>query len=865
MTVAQDLQAIKQTTAHEQAELREKYQQHQLNPNEFLLLHSQHIDCCLSKVIELCPLPDGAALCAVGGYGREQLFPYSDIDILILLANEPQKEDKAKIEMLVQSFWDLGLDIGASVRTIKDCLREAKNDITIETSLLECRYILGNQQLVKQLHKEFFQHHNPQDFFLAKQLEMNQRYARYNNTPYSLEPNCKESPGTLRDIQLIQWLALSNNIQDGWNGLVKANLMTEKEAEVIKKTENNFLRFRIELHLIHQKRDDRILFHVQPLLAEVYGYTAQGGKRPSENFMQDYYGAARIVNLITHFMILNFKNYLFPDSDKRITPIDDDFQKIGQLLDIRHDDAFEKNPSLLLKAFLVLQQHSDLDDFSVRTQRLIWSERKRIDSAFRQNRVNQQIFLEILKHPTGIVHTFRRLSKLKILPRYIPSWQKIVGQMQHDLFHVYTVDQHTLQVIRYMRRFTMPEYAQDNPLAAQLIADFEDVWLLYIAALFHDIAKGRGGDHSELGAIEVRQFAELHQLSSEDTDLLEFLVANHLLLSSVAQKKDLSDPEVIKEFSEKVKTRRRLTALYLLTVADVRGTSPKVWNAWKGQLFQNLYNSTALLFESDHFDRNTILSQRKEQANAIIKLSGLSDNERDRFWSKMDVAYFLRHEASDIAWHTRVLNAHMDTQRTIVRARPVEKSDHMQIVVFTKDKLNLFEIIAAYFYRHRINILDARIHTNTDGYALDSFSVSSETFHNPRDFVSIIENSLAEAIDNANIQALNTTQRKSYSVGAEVRRSRTFPIVPKIELIKDEYGQSWLLTITTTDCPGILYHLAHLFNQHHINLVMAKIMTLGERAEDVFMISSSRLENPKNQLAFERDILEMLNQLILLK
>ncbi len=859
------LLAIRQQIAEQRDKLKAQYQKGKMPADTYLQKHAQLIDKGFKEVVKTLPLPEGAALCAVGGYGRQELYPFSDIDILLLLAQEPNEEDKSRLESLVQSFWDLGLDIGASVRTIEDCLSEAKKDITIETSLLECRYILGSRALVNKLKRVFIEHHDPQDFFQAKHLEFKQRYTRYNNTPYSLEPNCKESPGALRDIQLIHWLARSNQFKEGWESLVEANLMTDKEAEVIRKTEQSFKRFRIELHFIHNKRDDRVLFHVQPMLAEVYGYKAQTGKRPSEMFMQDYYGAARMVNLITHFMLQNFKDYLFPAQDKRVIQLDEDFQSVGQLLDVRADDAFEQNPNLLLKAFLVLQQHPELEDFSVRTQRLIWGNRKLIDANFRADPRNQATFLAILQQPQGIVHTFRRLSKLKILPRYIPIWPKIVGQMQHDLFHVYTVDQHTLQVIRHMRRFTMPEYAQENPLAANLIADFDRSWLLYIAALFHDIAKGRGGDHSTLGAVDVRQFAELHQLSEEDTDLLDFLVANHLLMSNVAQKKDLSDPEVIKSFSEIVKTRRRLTALYLLTVADIRGTSPKVWNAWKGQLLQSLYQSTALLFDGDTFDRNAILSQRKEQANAIIKLAGLSDEQRDRFWSKMDVAYFLRHEASDIAWHTRTLYAHISTEDTIVKARPVDKSDHIQVVVFTRDRSNLFEKIAAYFHQHNINILDARIHTNTDGYALDSFSISSNLIQQPRDFISLIEINLAKAINSDLPDNIDIHRSASLMVGADIRRSRTFPIVPSVELVKDEYSDSWLLSITTTDCPGILYHLASLFNKHHVNLNMAKIMTLGDRAEDVFMIESRHLSNEKHQLAFERDILDTLNRLTKLK
>lgn len=839
-----------------------RYQKKRLSPETFLSKLSQSIDTHIKAIIKHYPLPDDAALCAVGGYGRKELFPFSDIDILILLAHEPKAKDKKRLEKFIQVLWDLGLDIGSSVRTINDCLAEAQKEITIETSLLECRFITGKRRLYHQLIKQFKAIHDPQQFFIAKQLEMKHRYARYNDTPYALEPNCKESPGALRDIQLIRWLALSNNLGRTWVELVHKGFMTQKEADVITKTEHAFKRVRIELHLIHNKRDERVLFHVQPLLAKVYDYEPQANKRASEAFMQDYYGAARLVNLILHFMVQHFSSYLFPEQHARHTVIDDDFQCLGQRLDVRRDTAFEEKPHLLLKAFLVLQQHTELDDFTVRTQRLIWSERKRVDAAFRANPENQKNFLAILQQPTGIVHTFRRLSKLKILPRYIPMWQKIVGQMQHDLFHVYTVDQHTLQVIRNIRRFTMPEYAHENTFASKLMADVDKSWLLYIAALFHDIAKGRGGDHSELGATDVAAFAEQHGLPQDDIDLLVFLVKHHLEMSLVAQKKDLSDPQVIKDFSLIVKNKRYLAALYLLTVADMRGTSPKIWNAWKGQLLQNLYQHTVLLFDADHFDAHTMLSMRKAQANRLIQAKHLSEKERDAFWSIMDIAYFLRHEAADIAWHTYHLHNQTNTEKSIVKAKFIGKSEHLQLFVFTKDKANLFKEIAAYFYIHNINVLDARIHTSAHQYALDSFVLSSPAFSNTKTTVSTLENELSTTLNNSDtIDLSSVNNQRRAVVGSNIRRSRTFPILPTVKLNKDEYSASWLLSIVTTDCPGILYHLSCLFVKHHIHVQMAKIMTLGDRVEDIFLISSPLLNTEKLQLALEKDILELLNQL----
>lgn len=860
------LLAIKHSLEQARQRLMQRYSEKKLSPAALLLGLSRIMDRSFKQILTQVPLPPDSTLCAVGGYGREELYPYSDIDILILIAHTPTSTEKAQIERFVQTLWDIGLEVGSSVRTFQECLDEARNDITIETSLLEIRFILGQEILMQEMQRAFRAQHKPKDFFLAKRIEMNQRYARYNDTAYALEPNCKESPGTLRDIQLIQWLARSNNLGTQWQDLVEANLMTAKEAAEMQRMENNFKRFRIELHLIHNKRDDRVLFHVQPRLAEVYEYQAQAGRRPSEVFMQHYYGAARMVTLITSFMLQNFQEYLFPDQSRTVKLIDEDFQSIGQRLDIRADDAFIRKPTLLLKAFLVLQQRPELNEFTVRTQRAIWDSRLSIDAQFRSNVEHQDIFLQILKQEQGIVHTLRRMSRLRILPMYIPAWRKITGQMQHDLFHIYTVDQHILMVVRNIRRFTMPEHAQEFPLASRLAAELNCTHLLYIAALFHDIAKGRGGDHSDLGALEVREFAEQHRLPAEDVELLVFLVENHLKMSIFAQKRDLSDPMVIKEFSQIVKTRARLTALYILTVADIRGTSPKVWNAWKGQLLESLFHSTMQLLEGDTFDPKTILSQRKKQANAIIRLSGLSDEQRDRFWNTMDVAYFLRHEAIDIAWHTRTLFPHIKTQETIVKARPIEASDSIQIVVFTKDTSNLFKKIASYFYQNQINILDARIHTSTDGYALDSFMVSSEAFGTPLAHVPQIEHGLAQALNNTVKQSeLIEPSRKFLKIGANVRRSRTFPIIPTVDLTPDEYSKSWRLSITATDTPGILYNLAHIFQKHQVNLQMAKVMTLGDRAEDVFIIDGDSLENPRTQLLFERDILDMLNQLTKLK
>lgn len=863
MTTVSPAIAIRNRLNEQKALAIENYRQTRSRPDSLLVALRKQADQAMKDLAAGFPLPAGASLCAIGGYGRGELYPYSDIDLLILLQQPPQDDEKVMLERFVSSLWDLGLDIGHSVRTIDECLSESASDITIETGLLELRYILGNRKLVGALECRFREQLNPQDFFLAKQLELQQRYARYNETPYSLEPNCKESPGGLRDMQTIQWISRAAGLSGSWRDLVSHSIMTRDEAAKCTKAEQAFKRLRIELHILAGKRDDRLMFHTQPLLAEVYRIKATDARRPGEILMQRYYWAARMVYLMSHIMMQSFREFFFPVQDCSVM-IDEDFCRVGQQLDLIADDAFERKPQLLLRAFLVLQQQPEVNDMSAKLQRLIWSSRHRIDAQFRRNPVNKWLFLQILQQPTGVVHTFRRMTMLSILPQYIPVFRRIVGQMQHDLFHVYTVDQHTLMVIRNIRRFTMPEHAQEYPLASRLIADMDRHWLLYIAALFHDIAKGRGGNHSTLGAMEVRKFARDHNLDTEDRELVEFLVEHHLTMSSFAQKRDLSEPSVIQEFADIVGTERRLTALYLLTVADIRGTSPKVWNAWKGKLLEDLYNYTNTALGSDVFDRQSVLAQRKNEAIALVRFSGISDQDRDRFWNTLDVAYFLRHEARDIAWHTRLLYRMLPQVGAQVRARPTENNEGIQVMVYVNDRPDLFEQICSYFYEQRIDILDARIHTTRQGYALDSFVVDSAAIDSDiRSNVPLIEHGLRSRLNEPLPQQHEplSLAGNRYVVGANVRRSRTFPLVPLIELLPDETSQYWRLSITAMDSPGILYALANTFKLHHINLQMAKVMTLGDRVEDIFILGGSALDQPRTQMQFKRDLLAAINNL----
>ena len=856
---AQSIALLRNELAAKRAEAIKSFREH-VRPDKLLSALCRAADQTLRQLLKLHPLPAGAALVAVGGYGRGELYPFSDVDILVLLRQEPRAEDNAVIEALVAAMWDLGIEPGHSVRSIADCQREAANDITVETALMEALWLAGNKDVVQELLHVMREQMDPQSFFQAKRAELQQRHARHQDTPYALEPNCKEAPGGMRDLQVVLWVAQAAGLGRSWNEVAHTDMLTSSEFRSLRRVDQAFKRLRIELHLLSGRREDRVLFDLQPGLAKIYGFEASKNRRPSEILMQRYYWAARAVSQLNTILLQSIEELLFPLSDDKIQEIDDDFCVVRGRLKLHRDDGFERNPALIFRAFLVMQERPEIIGMSAQALRAMWHARRRIDPQFRSNPVNRHQFLQILQQPRGIVHALRRMTMLNILPRYLPVFRRIVGQMQHDLFHAYTVDQHILMVLRNIRRFTMPEHAQEYPLASQLIADFDRHWLLYVAALFHDIAKGRGGDHSELGAVDARRFCDDHGINPEDTDLVEFLVRQHLTMSTVAQKRDLSDPNVVHDFARCVKNERYLTALYLLTVADIRGTSPKVWNSWKGKLLEDLYRHTLTALGGSQPDTRTVLAQRKEAAINEIRRMGLRDESRAAFWAQLDIAYFLRHEASEIAWHTRHLYHRVDSPEPVVKARIIGQGEALQVMVYAKDRDDLFVTICRYFDHRALSIQDARIHTTHHGWALDSFVILLPPHEKDyRSHATLVEHELNALLQEAAVSQPDTALAPPRSLKPGSRRSRIFPIVPNVELQPDERSASWRLSVTAADRPGLLHRRAQLFAAKGIHLKMAKILTVGDRVEDIFIIEGDVLGHPRAQLQFERNILATLD------
>ncbi|HET7596442.1 MAG TPA: [protein-PII] uridylyltransferase, partial [Burkholderiales bacterium] len=531
---------------------------------QLLFRHSRLVDRQLRQVWSVQTLPREWALVAVGGYGRGQLFPHSDIDVLVLLPTVADAAAQRKLEIFVGTLWDIGLEIGHSVRTVAECADLAAQDLTVQTSLLEARLLSGDRRLFRRFVGRMREALDPPDFLQAKQLEQQQRHARYQET--NLEPNIKESAGGLRDLHNILWIARAADIGKTWRELARRGVITPQEAREIQRHEAFLQMLRVRLHYVAGRREDRLLFDHQSALATQFNLRDGAHRLASEQLMQRYYRVAKAVSELNAILLQNLKARISPSRDKEYHPINARFGVRDELLEARSEDLFEREPSAILESFRLLQHHHELKGIGAMTLRALWRSRRRINPAFRRNPVNRALFIEIMKSPSHVERALRRMNQCGILGRYLPAFGRIVGQMQHDLYHVYTVDEHILRVIRNLRRFSIPELAHEFPLCSRLMSDFARPEVLYLAALFHDIAKGRGGDHSQLGKTDARRFCRSHGLSRDDTDLVVWLVAHHLVMSMTAQKQDLTDPDVIRSFAQRVGDERQLVALYLLTV-----------------------------------------------------------------------------------------------------------------------------------------------------------------------------------------------------------------------------------------------------------------------------------------------------------
>jgi [protein-PII] uridylyltransferase len=630
--------------------------------------------------------------------------------------------------------------------------------------------------------------------------------------------------------------------------------ITPAEEQQLQRSVSFLQRLRARLHLHVNRREDRLLFDYQTALAEQLGFEPTPTRRASERLMQGYYRTAKEVTQINTILLLNLGAAISPPPQQLPQAINERFRNTCDLLDVVDEDLFGSNPGAMLEAFLLMQRHPQLQGMTARTLRALWHARMLIDESFRRSPGNRACFLEILKQPRGVLHELRRMNQFGVLGRYLPNFGRIVGQMQHDLFHVYTVDQHSLQVLRNLRRFLAGEFAHEYPLCSELISDFPRPWVLYVAALFHDIAKGRGGDHSELGAVDAAKFCADHGIDAEDSELIVWLVRRHLLMSSVAQKQDIADPDVVGAFAATVKDERQLVALYLFTVADIRGTSPKVWNTWKGQLLEQLFRSTCrtLLAGGQVPVRQGLIEERQQEALRLLRYFALPDAVHQRLWRQLDTVYFLRHSAEEIAWHTRALHYRTGVAEPVVKARVNPQGEGLEVMIYTRDQRDLFARLVGFFSRAGYTIVDAKIHTTRHGYALDSFMLLDLSDRgSDRAMITYIEHELS-----ARLSRLSPPEAPGS--GRISRQVRHFPVQPLVTIEPDEKGLHYVLSVSAADRPGLLYTVAMTLAAHSANLHTAKISTLGERVEDTFLLSGGDLGDTASRIKLESELLERL-------
>ncbi len=771
------------------------------------------------------------ALVAVGGYGRQELHPHSDIDLLILSESEDETSSNA-ISNFITLLWDLGLQIGHSVRSIQQCLTEGQQDVTIATNLLEARLLSGKpdyfNQLQQQIQQDDFWASGP--FFVAKHNEQRARHSKYNDTAYNLEPNIKEGPGGLRDIQNILWVTRRHFGSDSLKELVAHNFLTATECAELDAGRERLWEIRFTLHLIAGRAEERLLFEHQPALAQHFGHRDTQQNRGVESFMHSYFRIIRILSRLNEMLLQLFEEQLLtPPEQRKARPIDDHFGSRGGYLTFLQPDALEQNPALALTLFQTLQQHPQLKGVTAETIRQIRDNRQRIADHYQQTLEARQTFRDLFCCGTGLTHTLRRMNRYGLLGAYLPEFDKIIGLMQHDLFHAYTVDEHTLFVVRNLRRLTISEHYDELPRLSDLIVQLDHPEQLYLAGLFHDIAKGRGGNHSKLGIGVVEEFCLRHDIDKESGHEIAWLVEHHLEMSTFAQRRDIDDPEEIEAFADIVGKQSRLDMLYLLTVADIRATNSTLWNHFKSALLAKLYNSTSALLSRPELEVNYSKETRRQAHQQLIDQE-MNPTAIDIFWEGLGDDYFQKHDAQEICWHTTEILNH--AQRPLIRFHKKSHQGGSEILIYTQDQQFLFAILVHTLEALHLDIQAARINTTQNSFALDSFTVLDQDGNTLRhqDQLQRIEQQLSQEITEPTLIHQPVTFRRS-------RHQKHFQNKGRVDCRQDQRKQQTVLEVHTTDRPGLLSTLCQVFMSCNLRIHAAKIATLGERAEDIFWVT----------------------------
>ncbi len=807
-----------------------------------VLARSRAIDALVTRAWRhFMTTPDhGLALVAVGGYGRAELLPGSDIDLMILLDNADDEPWREAIEKFLAFLWDIGLEVGHSVRDVTQCIDEAMRDITVATNIMEARLLAGSAALFEAMRAATGPEHiwPIRDFFAAKLHEQTRRHHKYHDTAYKLEPNVKESPGGLRDIQMIGWVVKRHFGAATLAELVQHGFLTAAEYQGLVEGQNFLWRVRIALHLLSGRREDRLLFDHQRALAQQFGYRDQGMHLAVEQFMKRYYRNAMELNRLNEMLLQHFEeDIIYADDSAEPVAINKRFQARKGYLEVTHPKVFQRYPFAIMELLLVLTQNPDLKGVRAATIRLVRDHRHLIDDRFRNDLRTRSLFMEILRQPQGVYRALRRMNRYGVLAGYIPSFGQIVGQMQYDLFHIYTVDEHTMFMVRNLRRFTVPANAQEFPLCSRIMQNLPKPELLYLAGLFHDIAKGRGGDHSELGGKDAEAFCLSHSLSGYDSHLVAWLVRNHLVMSTTAQRRDISDPLVVNEFANRVGDRVRLNYLYLLTVADIRATNPELWNNWKDALLIELYSLTMRALRrglENPLNKDELIRETQEQARELLRSQGMDDARIDKVWHGLSEDYFLRYSNEEIAWHTGAIADSAAQDLPLVLLRRETARGGTELFLHARNDDQLFALATSVLDQLGLTILDARLIPQPSGFTMDTYLVlegnGDPITGDPR---------AREILDTMNREL----RRDAKLLGTVTRRAphayRHFDTPTEIDFSQDERNQRTVVELITADRPGLLSRVGRAFQACGVRVQNAKVATFGARAEDFFFITDA--------------------------
>jgi [protein-PII] uridylyltransferase len=796
------------------------------------------IDMALRQAWRLrCTAASDWALVAVGGYGRGELHPASDVDVLLLAPRTAQDAGRAAAESLVAFLWDIGLEVGHSVRTVAECATEAAADVGVMTTLLEARLLAGDAALYAAMQAALTPDRiwPVRRFFEAKVREQTERHLKANDTAYNLEPNVKTGPGGLRDIQTIAWVAKRHFGAQTLGELSTHGFLTAAELRRLQQAQAFLWKVRFGLHLLTGRREDRLLFDHQMRLAKSFGYEDASYTLGVEQFMQRYYRTVMDVSLLNELLLQLFREAILTESEPP-RPLNARFQVRNGSLEAVSDEVFARTPAALLELFALLQQNPQIRGVRAPTMRAVTRNLWLIDEEFRQNPRHHRLFLEILRSPVGVTHELRRMNTYGVLGRYIPAFGRIVGRMQYDLFHAYTVDAHTLFVVSNLRRFAIPRYDHELPEASRVMQQLPRSEVAYLAALFHDIAKGRGGDHSELGAVDAEAFCLEQGLSPYDARLVAWLVRNHLQLSLTSQKQDIGDPEVINAFARKVGDETHLDYLYVLTCADVRGTNPRLWNSWKASLFRDFYQRVKRALRrglESPIDPEHLVRETQDGARRLLTERGVEAQQREAVWSRFSASYFLQHSPEEIAWHTRLL-AERDaaSDEPLVALDPRSLRGTTAALIFARPRRHGFARTTAALDQLGLNIVDARITPTGDGFSLDLYHLLED------DGAPITDADRQAEIERALWRSLQGPADAPLFVSRRApRQARMFNTPTQISLSVDERNRRSVLELTAGDRPGLLCDIGSVLMEARVELHAAKIMTVGERAEDVFYLT----------------------------